>query len=229
MKVAFALYGPTSSQGFERAAIRRQASLAPSSVMPTKLASNPVGRRFTLRSASPKASLSISAVWTRARWALYSEVCSPSLIPQWRPPEVEARAITTGSSRGAAGEGPTEARISVSGCGLELCTKPTAAGARSTAAGATAAGDVATAEASSKVSGWGAVVWMLAGFAVGVVCSFVGTQVMGEFGPLVTLRIAIGSALAFLIGQLLDIALFDRLRRSAWWRAMRSRLSASQA
>ncbi|PIE14352.1 MAG: hypothetical protein CSA68_10885 [Rhodobacterales bacterium] len=58
-----------------------------------------------------------------------------------------------------------------------------------------------------------------AGFAVGVVCSFVGTQIMGEFGPLVTLRIALGSGVAFLTAQMLDVAIFDRLRRLAWWRA----------
>ena len=58
-----------------------------------------------------------------------------------------------------------------------------------------------------------------AGLVVGLICSFIGTQIIGEFGPLVTLRIAVGSALAFLTGQLLDIALFDRLRRAAWWRA----------
>ena len=58
-----------------------------------------------------------------------------------------------------------------------------------------------------------------AGLIVGLICSFIGTQIMGEFGPLVTLRVAIGSALAFLVGQLLDITLFDRLRRAAWWRA----------
>lgn len=59
-----------------------------------------------------------------------------------------------------------------------------------------------------------------AGFAVGLVCSLIGAQIMTEFGPLVTLRVAIGSASAFLIGQLLDIAVFDRLRRSvAWWKA----------
>ncbi len=60
---------------------------------------------------------------------------------------------------------------------------------------------------------------VLAGFAVGVVCSLIGTQIMGEFGPLVTLRVAIASALAFLCAQLLDVAVFDRLRGSAWWRA----------
>lgn len=60
---------------------------------------------------------------------------------------------------------------------------------------------------------------VLAGFAVGVVCSLIGTQIMGEFGPLVTLRIAVGSGLAFLMAQLLDVAIFDRLRSGAWWRA----------
>ena len=57
------------------------------------------------------------------------------------------------------------------------------------------------------------------GLIVGLICSFIGTQIMGEFGPLVTLRIAIGSATAFLVGQLLDVAIFDRLRASVWWRA----------
>ncbi|AWB47293.1 hypothetical protein HYN69_01130 [Gemmobacter aquarius] len=58
------------------------------------------------------------------------------------------------------------------------------------------------------------------GFVVGLVCSWVGTQVAGEFGPLVTLRVAVGSGTAFLIGQLLDIGVFNRLRRSvAWWKA----------
>jgi queuosine precursor transporter len=61
------------------------------------------------------------------------------------------------------------------------------------------------------------VVW--AGFATGVACSLVGTQIVGEFGPLVTLRIAIGSGLAFLTAQMLDIAIFDRLRDRRWWKA----------
>ena len=58
-----------------------------------------------------------------------------------------------------------------------------------------------------------------AGFAVGVVCSLIGTQIQGEFGPLVTPRIAIGSGLAFLTAQLLDVTVFNRLRRGVWWRA----------
>jgi uncharacterized integral membrane protein (TIGR00697 family) len=57
------------------------------------------------------------------------------------------------------------------------------------------------------------------GFVVGVICSLIGTQIMGEYGPLVTLRIAIGSGLAFLTAQLLDVAIFDRLRDGRWWRA----------
>jgi len=57
------------------------------------------------------------------------------------------------------------------------------------------------------------------GFLVGVGCSLIGTQIMGEFGPLVTLRIALGSGIAFLTAQLLDVAIFDRLRRGAWWQA----------
>lgn len=57
------------------------------------------------------------------------------------------------------------------------------------------------------------------GFGVGVACSLIGTQIMGEFGPLVTLRVAIGSGLAFLTAQLLDVAVFDRFRAGVWWRA----------
>lgn len=60
---------------------------------------------------------------------------------------------------------------------------------------------------------------VFAGFAVGVACSLIGTQIIGEFGPLVTLRIAIGSGLAFLTAQLLDVAIFNRLRDGKWWSA----------
>ena len=35
--------------------------------------------------------------------------------------------------------------------------------------------------------------WWLAGFVVGLACSFVGSQIEGPFGPLVSLRVAIGS------------------------------------
>lgn len=60
---------------------------------------------------------------------------------------------------------------------------------------------------------------VFSGFVVGVICSVIGTQIMGEFGPLVTWRIALGSGVAFLTAQLLDVAIFDRLRAHAWWRA----------
>ncbi|MWB76514.1 queuosine precursor transporter [Pseudooceanicola sp. 216_PA32_1] len=60
---------------------------------------------------------------------------------------------------------------------------------------------------------------VIAGFVVGVICSLIGTQITGEFGPLVTLRIAIGSGLAFLVAQMSDILVFDRFRAGAWWRA----------
>ncbi|MDO6584117.1 queuosine precursor transporter [Salipiger sp. 1_MG-2023] len=64
---------------------------------------------------------------------------------------------------------------------------------------------------------------VFAGFVVGVICSLIGTQIMltgdGYTYPAVTLRIAIGSGLAFLTAQLMDVAIFDRLRDGAWWRA----------
>lgn len=60
---------------------------------------------------------------------------------------------------------------------------------------------------------------VVAGFVVGVICSLIGTQIMGEFGPLVTLRIAIGSGIAFLVAQLVDIAVFNMFRTGKWWRA----------
>ncbi|MBW4981538.1 queuosine precursor transporter [Mameliella sp. CS4] len=61
------------------------------------------------------------------------------------------------------------------------------------------------------------------GFIVGVFCSLVGTQIMlqgdGFTYPAVTLRIAIASGLAFLTAQMMDVAIFDRLRQGKWWRA----------
>ncbi len=64
---------------------------------------------------------------------------------------------------------------------------------------------------------------VLAGFVVGVICSAIGTQIMlegdGYTYPAVTMRIALGSGLAFLTAQLLDVAIFNRLREGAWWRA----------
>ncbi|WP_420569159.1 queuosine precursor transporter [Thalassovita sp.] len=64
---------------------------------------------------------------------------------------------------------------------------------------------------------------VVAGFVVGVICSLIGTQIMlqgdGYTYPAVTLRIAIGSGLAFLTAQLVDISVFNRLREGRWWRA----------
>ena len=52
--------------------------------------------------------------------------------------------------------------------------------------------------------------WVVAGgFAVAVAISV----------AVATPRIALASGAAFLIGQLVDIAVFDRLRGGAWWRA----------
>jgi len=50
---------------------------------------------------------------------------------------------------------------------------------------------------------------VIAGFAVAVVLSV----------WLATPRIALASGTAFLVGQLLDITVFNRLRRQSWWRA----------
>lgn len=60
---------------------------------------------------------------------------------------------------------------------------------------------------------------VFAGFVTGVICSLIGSQVMLEYGPAVPLRIAVASGTAFLIAQLTDVAVFDRLRGGRWWRA----------
>ena len=64
---------------------------------------------------------------------------------------------------------------------------------------------------------------VFAGFVVGIICSVIGTQIVlegdGFTYPAVTLRIALGSGVAFLTAQLLDVSIFDRLRDGAWWRA----------
>ena len=57
------------------------------------------------------------------------------------------------------------------------------------------------------------------GFLIGIACSLVGTQLQGEFGPLVTFRIALGSATAFILSHFLDISIFDYLRTEKWWKA----------
>lgn len=60
---------------------------------------------------------------------------------------------------------------------------------------------------------------VFAGFVTGVICSLIGSQIMLEYGPAVPLRIAVASGTAFLIAQLVDIFIFNRLRDGSWWRA----------
>lgn len=60
---------------------------------------------------------------------------------------------------------------------------------------------------------------VVVGFVVGVICSLIGSQIMGEFGPLVSFRVALGSGVAFLAAQLTDVAIFNRLRAATWWKA----------
>lgn len=64
---------------------------------------------------------------------------------------------------------------------------------------------------------------IFAGFIAGILCSLVGTQVMlqgdGYEYAAVALRVAVGSATAFLIAQLVDVFVFDRLREGTWWKA----------
>jgi len=58
------------------------------------------------------------------------------------------------------------------------------------------------------------------GFMVGVLCSLIASQLVDTDGnTLTTLRIAIGSGTAFLVVQLVDISIFNRLRKGVWWRA----------
>lgn len=61
------------------------------------------------------------------------------------------------------------------------------------------------------------------GFVVGIICSLIGSRIMiqgdGFEFPAVALRVAIGSATAFLVAQMVDVAIFSKLRDGAWWRA----------
>lgn len=53
---------------------------------------------------------------------------------------------------------------------------------------------------------------VLAGFVAGVLCSLIAAGF-----DKTTLRIALASGTAFLVAQLLDVAVFDRLRKASWW------------
>ena len=73
------------------------------------------------------------------------------------------------------------------------------------------------------------------GFMVAVLCSIVVPPLLFRVGLIEfetaadrLVRIAAASGTAFLVGQLLDVAVFNRLRRQAWWRApVLSSLSSS--
>ncbi|MDE0850160.1 queuosine precursor transporter [Yoonia sp.] len=64
---------------------------------------------------------------------------------------------------------------------------------------------------------------VFAGLITGIICSLIGTQIIfdSEYGPYaaVALRVAIGSAIAFGVAQLLDVAVFNKLRDGSWWKA----------
>ncbi len=55
---------------------------------------------------------------------------------------------------------------------------------------------------------------VVAGFVAGVGCSLVAAGL-----DKTTLRIALASGLGFITAQLLDVAIFDALRRRTWWQA----------
>lgn len=55
---------------------------------------------------------------------------------------------------------------------------------------------------------------VVAGFVAGVACSLVAAGL-----DKTTLRIALASGLGFITAQLLDVAIFDALRRRTWWQA----------
>lgn len=56
-----------------------------------------------------------------------------------------------------------------------------------------------------------------AGFPVAVVLSALFGGIVTD--PWFAARVAAASGFAFLMGQLLDVLVFDRMRRAAWWRA----------
>ncbi|AJE44740.1 queuosine precursor transporter [Celeribacter indicus] len=64
---------------------------------------------------------------------------------------------------------------------------------------------------------------ILAGFVTGVACSLIGTQVTlqgdGFTYQAVALRVAVASGTAFLVAQLVDVFVFNRLRGGQWWTA----------
>ncbi len=67
---------------------------------------------------------------------------------------------------------------------------------------------------------------VLVGFTLAVATTLVVPPVLFKLGlvpfelePWRIMRIAVASGTAFLVGQLLDVSVFNRLRRQSWWRA----------
>ena len=52
------------------------------------------------------------------------------------------------------------------------------------------------------------------GFFIGIIFTFLFST---DFADLISIRIAIGSGVAFITAQLLDIQIFDRLRKKEWF------------
>ena len=61
---------------------------------------------------------------------------------------------------------------------------------------------------------------IFAGFVTGIACSLIGTQIMlqgdGYTYPAVAFRVAVASATGFLVAQLIDVAVFNRLRAAIY-------------
>ena len=52
------------------------------------------------------------------------------------------------------------------------------------------------------------------GFVIGITFTFLFST---NFSDLISIRIAIGSGTAFIVAQLLDVKIFDKLRKSKWY------------
>ena len=52
------------------------------------------------------------------------------------------------------------------------------------------------------------------GFAIGILFTFIFST---NFSDLISIRIAIGSGTAFIVAQLLDVQIFDKLRQKKWY------------
>ena len=52
------------------------------------------------------------------------------------------------------------------------------------------------------------------GFSIGILFTLIFST---NFGDLISIRIAIGSGTAFIVAQLLDVQIFDKLRKKKWF------------